>query len=105
MIKNPLVNAGDVGLIPGWKDALEKEMAIHSRILAWRIPWTGEPGGLQPMGSKKSQAQFSNYNKNINSIECINPRVNPKVNYGLWDIMMHQCRFIRLQQIYHLGVC
>ena len=92
-------------MIPGWEDALEKEMAIHSRILAWRIPWTGEPGGLQPMGSKKSQAQFSNYNKNINSIECINPRVNPKVNYGRWDIMMHQCRFIRLQQIYHLGVC
>ena len=54
-------------------------------------------------GVKKSQAQFSNYNNNINNIECINPRVNPKVNYGLWDIMMHQCRFIGLQQIYHLG--
>ena len=31
----------------GWEDALEKEMATHSRILAWRIPWTEEPGGLQ----------------------------------------------------------
>jgi len=30
----------------GWKDPLEKEMAIHSIILAWRIPWTEEPGGL-----------------------------------------------------------
>ena len=69
---------------PGWEDPLEKEMAILSRILAWRIPWTGEPGGLQPMGSEKSQTQFSNYNNNnINNIEYINPRVNPKVNYGL----------------------
>ena len=34
----------------GWEDPLEKGMAIHSSILAWRIPWTGEPGGLQSMG-------------------------------------------------------
>ena len=33
---------------------LEKEMAIHSSILAWRIPWTEEPGGLQSMGSQES---------------------------------------------------
>ena len=37
----------------GWEDPLEKEMAIHSSILAWRIPWTGEPGGLQSMGSQR----------------------------------------------------
>ena len=36
----------------GWEDALEKEMATHSSILAWRIPWTEQPGGLQSMGSK-----------------------------------------------------
>ena len=35
----------------GWQDHLEKEMTIHSSILAWRIPWTEESGGLQPMGS------------------------------------------------------
>ena len=33
----------------GWEDPLEKEMATHSSILAWRIPWTEEPGGLQSM--------------------------------------------------------
>ena len=33
----------------GWKDPLEKGMATHSRILAWEIPWTEEPGGLQSM--------------------------------------------------------
>ena len=38
----------------GWEDLLEKGMAIHSSILAWRIPWTEEPGGPQSMGSQKS---------------------------------------------------
>ena len=37
----------------GWEDVLEKEMAIHSSILAWRIPWTEEPGGLQSMGTQR----------------------------------------------------
>ena len=36
----------------GWEDPLEKGMATHSSILAWRIPWTERPGGLQPMGSQ-----------------------------------------------------
>ena len=40
---------------------LEKEMATHSTTLAWRIPWTKEPGGLQSMGVAKSQARLSNY--------------------------------------------
>ena len=39
----------------GWKDPMEEGMATHSSILAWRIPWTGEPGGLQSMGSQKNQ--------------------------------------------------
>ena len=37
------------------EDALEKEMATHSSIFAWRIPWTEEPGGLQSMGSQRVQ--------------------------------------------------
>ena len=37
----------------GWEDPLEKEMATHFSILAWRIPWTEEPGGLQSMGCKE----------------------------------------------------
>ena len=39
----------------GLDDLLEKGMATHSSILAWRIPWTEDPGGLQSMGSQKSQ--------------------------------------------------
>ena len=37
----------------GWEDPLEEGMATHSSILAWEIPWTGEPGGLQSMGSQR----------------------------------------------------
>ena len=42
--------AGDTNLIPGLGISPEKEMATHFRILAWRIPWTEEPGRLQSMG-------------------------------------------------------
>ena len=45
-------SAGDLGLILGWEDPLEKGMATHSSILAWRIPWTEDAGGLQSMGSQ-----------------------------------------------------
>ena len=38
----------------GWEDPLEEEMATHSSILAWEIPWTREPGGLQSTGRKES---------------------------------------------------
>ena len=38
---------------PGWEGPLEKEMATHSSILAWRIPWTEDPGGLQSMRSQE----------------------------------------------------
>ena len=43
-------NAGDLGSMPGREDPLEKEMANHSSIHAWKIPWTKESGGLQSMG-------------------------------------------------------
>ena len=54
--KESVRNAGDareVGMIPGSQDPLEKEMVTHSSILAWRIPWTEEPGRLQSMGSQR----------------------------------------------------
>ena len=43
----------------GREDPLEKGMAAHPSVLAWRIPWTEEPGGLQSMGSQKSQTGLS----------------------------------------------
>ena len=58
MAKNPATNAGDsrdtgqVGSL-GWEDPLEKEMSTHSSILAWEMPWTEKPGGLQCIGSER----------------------------------------------------
>ena len=51
--KTSVYNAGDPGSIPGLGRTLEKEMAIHSRTIAWKIPWTEEPGRLQLMGSQR----------------------------------------------------
>ena len=45
---------------PDWENPLEKEMTTHSNILAWEIPWTEEPGGLQSTASQKSPSQLSN---------------------------------------------
>ena len=52
MVKNLPANAGDAGSILGLSP-LEEEMAIHSSILAWKIPWTVEPGRLESMGSQR----------------------------------------------------
>ena len=56
VVKNPPVNSGNsrnMGSVPGKEDPLEKEMATHSSILAWDIPWTEEPGRLQSMQPKR----------------------------------------------------
>ena len=61
MVKNLPANAGyarDAGLIPQWEKSPEEGMATHSSILAWRIPWTEEPGGLQSVESQR-RAQLS----------------------------------------------
>ena len=53
MVKNlPAMQEARVQSL-GWKDPLEKEMTTRSSILAWRIPWTEEPGGLQSMELQK----------------------------------------------------
>ena len=56
MVKNPLANAGDIrdtGSIPGSGRSPGEEMATHSTIVAWKIPWTEEPGRLQYMGLQR----------------------------------------------------
>ena len=52
-VKASAGNVGDLGSIPGSGRSQEKEMATYSSILAWRIPWREEPGGLQSMGSQR----------------------------------------------------
>ena len=58
MAKNPSANAGDArdpSSIPGLGRSLEKEMASHSSILAWEIPWTEESSGLQSVGLQRAR--------------------------------------------------
>ena len=51
--KESSCNVGDPDSIVGQEDPLEKGMATHSSVLAWEMPWTEEPGGLQYMGSQR----------------------------------------------------
>ena len=51
-VKNPPAKQEMQVRFLGWEDPLEKEMATHYSNLAWEIPWTEEPGGLQSMGSQ-----------------------------------------------------
>ena len=75
MVKN-LPAAGDLGLILGREDPLENEMATHSSILAWRIPWMEEPGRLQSMGSQsETDWATSLYTKNMGFPGCSDGRV------------------------------
>ena len=54
VVKNLPANAGDAGSIPVSGRSLKEEMAIHSSILAWKMPWTKEPGRLQSTGSQRA---------------------------------------------------
>jgi len=54
VVKNLPANAGDVGSIPVSGRSLKEEMATHSSILAWKMPWTEEPGRLQSTGSQRA---------------------------------------------------
>ena len=63
VVKNLLANVGDlrdVGLIPGLGRSPGGEHSTHSSILAWRIPWTEEPGGLQSIASQKVKHDLGN---------------------------------------------
>ena len=53
MVKNPPAMQETWLQALGWEDPLEEDMATHSSILAWRIPWTEGPGGLQSLGSQR----------------------------------------------------
>ena len=60
MVKNPPAMQETRVLFLGGQDPLEEELAAHSSIPAWEIPWTEEPGRLQSMGPQKSQTRVSN---------------------------------------------
>ena len=61
---------------PGREDPLEKRMATHSSILAWRIPGTEEPGGLQSTGSPRVRHDLATYHTQYSIKFCCNPKIN-----------------------------
>ena len=73
----------------GREDPLEKEMATHSSILAWEIPWTEEPGRLQSTGSLKSWTLNRQYMKNqyMSQELSVNPEVRKVVYYLYWIVI------------------
>ena len=85
----------------GQEDALEKEMATHSSILAWEIPWTEEPGGLQSMGSQKSQIHWlKNNNLSINRTNlCESPSEDPQQS------VMSAQELLLLSRFSHVWLC
>ena len=93
-VKNPPANAGDLSSIPGSRSSPGEGNATHSSILAWKVPWAEEPGGLQSRGSKEvrhdlatKQQQFSLvqiclFSVANNMLESNN--TNRKYNYDLY---------------------
>ena len=69
----------------GQEDLLEKQMATHSSILAWRIPWTEEPGGLQSMGSQRvDRTERLHFHFLICSLQ---------LNFLFWPLILHELHF------------
>ena len=64
---------GDLGSILGWGNPLEKELSTHFSILAWRIPWTEEPGGLQSMALQRLRHEGTN---NIDEVTANIPELS-----------------------------
>ena len=71
MVKDLPANEGDAGLVLGQEDPLEEEIATHSSILAWRIPWTEDPGGLQSTGSQRVGHDSATKQKQTHVCVCV----------------------------------
>ena len=70
----------------GWEDPLEEEMGTHSSILAWKIPWTGEPGGLQSIALQRVRHNWAHSTPNIINSEhwrmCFDSGKNYIIEYS-----------------------
>ena len=70
----------------GWEDPREKEMAPHSSILAWRIPWTEEPGGLQSMGLQRVGHDWAT---------SLHFKLKMKVIFKLWVLLQQKSSVLK----------
>ena len=107
MKKNPPTDAGDMrdaSLIPGSGRSPEEEVATHSSILAWRIPWTDEPGGLQSMGSQKTRTRLRRLTlisplRSLTRLQALRPQEGS----GMRQPLVSSCCCPRVRQ-YHAPV-
>ena len=113
-VKNLPASAGDArntDLMLGWEDSLEKEMATHSSILVWKIPWTEETGGLQTMGLQRAclhMGIFSYYTKALWELKhhwfALLQKERPTREeikttiYHIWTKLSHFQQFVLLPQ-------
>ena len=75
----------------GWEDPLEKEMATHSSILAWRIPWTREPGGLQSTGSQRVGHDWATSFSVSDQSRIVSPCLfNLYAEYIMWNVRLDE---------------
>ena len=77
--------------MPGGEDPLEEEMATHSSVLAWKIPWTEEPGGLQSRGSQSDTTEHAHMRTLTVQVKRRNnchARMHPcEVPEALWEVI------------------
>ena len=114
LVKNLPASAGDArntDMMLGWEDSLEKEMATHSSILVWKIPWTEETGGLQTMGLQRAclhMGIFSYYTKALWELKhhwfALLQKERPTREeikttiYHIWTKLSHFQQFVLLPQ-------
>ena len=70
VVQKPPANAGDIGSVPEWGRSPGREMAMYSSVLAWEIPWTEEPDGLQSMKLQKSQTRLRDSTPKTADSQC-----------------------------------
>ena len=103
MVRNPLAAAGDIRDV-GREDPLEKETATHSSLLAWRIPRTEEPGGLQSMGTR-SRIRLNRLRmgplKSILAYLCVPLHLYFSSSSSFSLVFKIRSRFIRIQREAH----
>ena len=103
IVKNPPASAGDEVWSVGWEDTLEEEMATHSSILAWKIPWTDEPDRLHSKGSQRVGRDWATEHTQWKNKQCSSQYFG---SYGAFfffltlqtDILVEVCTRIQLPQ-------
>ena len=73
----------------GWKDSLEEEMATHSSIYAWKIPWTEEPGWLQSMGLQRTGGDGAHLGSPVMPLGLTVPRTTRDASRGKWCLLTY----------------